>query len=643
MSLDELNNEIYNHKQQDLAGHTHEGNKYSPTVEDPLKNPFLSEDKSWGNSQKGLSLSQKKKLKIFLYIVLAVAFLIGATAFIKWWNKNAFHQDRVSIWFEGPTTADSTKQMKYFIHYKNDNRASLKKAEIKLNHSENFQPTDNINLKYISPSSSLIFLGDIPAKSEKVVEVNGIFYAPKDTPVYLRGSINFIPSNSKDGKILSMENQMGVTISSSPVLLDLTAPLQATSGNSVEYVIDYKNLDERRLDGIQIDVDFPPGFQIVSSMPLKSQDSKWMIGNLEAGQGGQIRITGKLIGEADENKNINVEIGHIGTNGKMAIYNKSERDTRIVTPVFYVTQTLENNETGIINAGDVLKYTIRYQNTGTLGLRDSIVTAEINGSILDFSKIETNGGSFDDKTKTIIWKASDVANLANLEPKASGSVNFSIPVKNIIAVSGENDKNFIVKTIAKIDSPDIQTPIDENKIISTNDLELRLASKTIFDVKGFYNDDIIKNTGPLPMKIGNETTFTLHWNISTVSNDLENVKIVSSLPSGIKWTGKIFPDTEKISYDQRTNVLIWEAGNIKAGTGIINTPRKVSFQVSTTPQINQAGAVITLLNKSVFSAKDTFVGKEINLEASQKTTQLTEDSSVGYEGGKVSNSVQTGL
>ena len=189
--------------------------------------------------------------------------------------------------------------------------------------------------------------------------------------------------------------------------------------------------------------------------------------------------------------------------------------------------------------------------------------------------------------------------------------------------------------VAKIDSPDIPTPINSNKIISSNTIALKLASKIIFDVKGFYNDSLIKNTGPMPLQVGKETTFTLHWSLSSISNDIDNAKIISSIPSGVIWKGVMNPQSEDIIFNERTNQIVWNIGKIPAGTGIINAPRAVAFQVAVIPQINQVGGVVSILNTPIFSGYDSFVFRDVNMQGSKKDSFLIEDPAVFSTEGKV--------
>ena len=104
----------------------------------------------------------------------------------------------------------------------------------------------------------------------------------------------------------------------------------------------------------------------------------------------------------------------------------------------------------------------------------------------------------------------------------------------------------------------------------------------------------------------------------------------------MRWVGQLYPANENVTYDSRTNQVIWNAGSVPAGTGVTSTPRQVEFQVGITPQINQAGQILVLTNKADFSAVDNFVSKNVSLSAPQKDTQLYEDPSVGTLNAKVS-------
>ena len=258
MSLEDLNRELYKNDSKVISARKREASEYdlvSSAVEQPKSNPFFQEE-MWQKEKKEIAALRRKKILITVGAVLLTLSLIGgAVYFYQWWQKNAFHQDRVEVYFEGPTEADSMQQTKYVIHYKNNNRVSLKNAELELTYSENFQPVDNTNLKIFSPSSGKIFVGDIRPMSEGSVELKGIFYAPEDYPLFLKTTFNFMPSNGSE--TLSMDSQINIKITAAPIALDLSVPKQAANGDQVEYLIKYRNLDIRSIGDLRIKIDFP--------------------------------------------------------------------------------------------------------------------------------------------------------------------------------------------------------------------------------------------------------------------------------------------------------------------------------------------------------------------------------------------------
>lgn len=635
MALEDLNKQLYDPNSQEIADRVHSSDKFDPAVAAAAPNPFETEEQ-WGRYQKKMDAAKKRKVWLIAGIVIAVVLMVGGAVFYRIMKSKAFFEERVALSFQGPKEADSTQPVRYKIVYRNDNRVTLKNVEIILNYPENFQPAgDNVNLKILNSMSSKFTLeGDIKAGSEGSVDLNGVFYAPKDFPVYLRATMKYIPANGSQE--FELKDQYSVNIASSPVALDVIASDTVSDGDSVEYVIDYKNPDVRALKDIKIKVEYPDGFNFAEAQPAPSEnDSVWLVGVLDSQQGGKITIRGIQHGLKDESKLLKVSLGSIGKDNNLIVFSQKEQNIKITTPVLSITQALQGVQSNNVNAGDNLIYVVKYQNNGDIGLRDAIINVEIKSPVLDFARLKAEQGFFDAEKGIITWKAADVPGLANIEPRATGEVRFSVPVKDKIGVQTEKDKNFTINSIAKIDSPDIPTPINSNKVIGSNKLALKLNSKVLFETLGFYKDANIQNVGPIPPTVGIGTSYVLHLTIASISNDLADAKVVSSLPAGIEWVGKTYPEGEKIAYNTRTKELVWNVGEVKAGTGALVPKREVSFQVGIKPQVNQIGQYFKLLNKATLTAKDAFTGRDINMVNPEKDSQLREDPSINGNGYKI--------
>lgn len=629
MSLEELNKNLYD-PDSEIEKRKRPADSFDFNVpsQDENDRKKFQERGVWIEEKKGLNPYQKKALKRGLWIAGGIVILALVTIAAVAIRRSAFSEKRVTVSIEGPANIDSTQNVQYVIHCKNDNRLGLKNATIALNYSENFQPETATNLQILSGSSSKIHLGDFKPHSEKTVELKGKFYAPQDYLVYLHAALEYSPSGFSS--VFQAQTQLGVSVKTSPIFLEITAPLETASNNNVEYLLNYRNLSSRHFSGARVKAEYPEGFEFSSADPLPSEgDNFWYLGDLAPNQAGEIKIRGIIEGSSEEGKFFKAYIGSTSNDGKFVIYTQGEKITKMVISPLAISQSVNGLKSSSVNAGETLNYVLQYKNTGNVGLRDAIITLEIGSSALDFSKMKLESGSYNSTKHMITWKASDLAELANLAPGAGGEIRFSIPVLERIPVKTKNDKNFVIVTRAKIDSLDVPTPVGSNKIMASDTLELKLNSRVILETFGYHRNLEIQNFGTLPPRVGKEISYVFKWKITNVSNDISGARVVSSLPSGVKWTGKIYPAGENITYKERSNEIVWEIGKLENAAGVLDPKREVSFQVSIIPQINQAGREAPLLNNSVFTAQDLFTEEEIKVEAESKTTSLPEDPTVG--------------
>ncbi len=627
MSLNEIQNELYK-KESDTEMFQHEKSEF-----DEKSMVFTSPDKTaapkdeWVEKEEIIERGDRKIIKkgaiILGGLLLVIALVVG---FYK--IKQAFFSsDRLALTLSGPTEIKSGNLSVYTINYKNANRADLKNVSLRMSFPEDFKPEGNADFKPEGTVSGTFSLGDIKGNSEGSVVFNGRAYSPKGNLIKIKAELSYTPSTVSSVFVAS--DQLSVNVISTPVTLEVMAPQNISNQDEVNYVISYKNEGQENLENIRVRIDYPTQFVFTSSDPRSSEGNNiWYVGSLPAGQGGKITVAGKLSGNRDEIKLAKITVG-ANSNGEFVSYNEAEAKTKIVSSPLAITQTVNGLSDLNANAGDKLQFEINYKNEGTLGLRDVNVSEHLDSTVLDYATLDIAGGVYDASSKTITWKASDYKELKNLTPGQSGVIKFSIGVKEVIPIANANDKNFIISSMAKIDSPDIPTPISMNKIISGNKMDIKLNSKLVLDVKGYYNDAGIPNSGPIPPKVSTETTYTIHFIVSNVSNDIEGAKVEAVLPTSVTMTGKIFPEGSPLVYNERTNSIVWTIGSLAAGTGIASSAKEVSFQVKINPSLNQAGNEAPLLNESVFSARDLFTGENISARVAGKSTHLSEDSSLG--------------
>jgi hypothetical protein len=626
MSLCEIKNKLYkreNDEKLSELGRTGFDPRFAPM--DIAKKSFSKED-AWIAEAEQSRLAKRKIWKTgFIIAGGLVLFILLLWGFFKF-RQTAFSQDRVGVSISGSQEVMSGKSLTYEIKYKNNNRATLKGAVLKVGFPKNFIPENNPGFSPEGISSSVLSLGDIAGKKEGVVEFKGKVFSPKGALIYLKAEINYTPS-SLNGQFIA-QNQLSVSVQSSPVKLEISAPQNLANDDAIDYQINYQNDGEKEIAGMKIKMEYPEGFVFSKADPLNSEGNNfWHIGTLAPGQNGKIVISGKLSGVRNYTRTAKAYIGVIDE-GDFVIYDEENISTQIIGSPLIIRQAVNGQDSLNVNLGELLRFEIKFRNDGEIGLRDVIVTEKLEGDALDYASLKLEkGGAFDSNSRIITWKASDFSELEKLDPGQEGSIKFYVKVKNSLPIEKNSDKNFIISSIAKIDSRDVPTPIEANKIISGNRMDAKVNSKVTLETVGYYYDSIIENSGPIPPEVGKETTYAIHWKVSNALNDLSDAKIEAVIPTGATVTEIKNPADAALHYtfNERTNNLVWEIGNIEAGTGLLNSPREVVFQVKIKPSPNQINLPVELLDETIFSAKDLFTGEEIKFSGNKKTTNLKED------------------
>lgn len=625
MSLQDLNEELHKRESEarpDLRSHT-----FDPaSASDDSRIAFRDRSEWDGVDTRSFRERHREVIRIGSIVVgvVAVIAFTGFT-FLKV-QQMAFGDEKVIVKIDGPSEVGGSESSQFTVSYANANRADLEDADLILSYPENFRPDAMTNLT-VNGSSGTIHVGTIAGHSQSKVEVRGKFYGSKGALMYLKAVLRYKPE--KIGSVFRAETQKGITVRSSSLRLEMDAPLEVSSGGVVEYRLDYTNASDVTLSNLRLKTEYPSGFHFTGSDPKVSEgDSVWYVGNLAPGQSGHVRITGTLDGSRNEAKIFKVHLGIPQGNGDLLSYSDGEKLTRMVASPLSIAQTVNGLTTLNANPGDTLQYLIQYQNDGEIGLRDTIITIDIQSVALDFSRLILTKGAYDASRKIITWKASDFPELANLAPGKGGEIRFSVPVLGSIPVGSETDKNFVIRSVAKIDSPDIPNPIGANKIIGSNTMDVKVNSKISVQARAFYQDGRIPNSGPIPPKVGSETTYTIHWNAFNTTNNVDQAVVTADLPTGVKWKGKVDPISEDLVYDERTNRVTWNLGSMANDIGGLKPVREVVFQVGITPQVNQVGNDAALLGESMFTAHDLFTDESLSVHGAQKTTSIPEDTTL---------------
>ena len=256
---------------------------------------------------------------------------------------------------------------------------------------------------------------------------------------------------------------------------------------------------------------------------------------------------------------------------------------------------------------------------------------------MDFAELNliSSGGSFDGENQTITWNAGNLPVLEYLGPRQEGQIDFSIMVQNPLPSRNYTDKNFTVNNKIIIDSLSVPLSLRDIQFAGQSESIVKIASSLFLRAQGYYSDELIPNSGPIPPKVGQTTTYTVKWNLTNAGNDLSNVRVEAHLPPHARWLNNFKPFGANLKYNSQTGKLVWEVGDLSASTGTLSPVAQVAFQISITPSLAHLGSIVELIGQSQVTAWDDFAGIELTVVDKVIETRLLDDPTIGYFDGTV--------
>lgn len=583
-------------------------------ISNPQNPPELSQP-SLPQAVRFFSPKQKKILMISGVVFLAVLVLSG-TLFYFW--LTSFKKSLIDFSISGPDQVSSGESGIFTISYWNNTNQILQDAHLAIRYPQDAIVNGNKTIQNID-------LGNIGIGGGGKQEVAAIFIGPDKSIQKIEAILNYKPQNTSS----AFENQTTkeVAINGSALSADFKMPETVLPNARNIFNIHYKNNTDRVFQNVSIEMIYPNDFNFVSADKTPAKDNNtWNLGDLNPNEEGDIMIVGIL--KNTKSNNFELAIG-IVENGKFYKINKSSSQIELTALPLKMEISVNGQQNLLVNAGDYLQFKIHYENNANIALSDVVLKAKLDGLMYNFSGLKT-GGYFNGLDNTITWNAGNLPDLKSLPPNSSGDVEFQINVKPRHIIRTFRDKNFLLQVSAEMETPTVPSSLAVKSLSVTSDMAIKVNTKAELKTKGYYFDSVIKNSGPLPPKVNQTTTYTIHWQVTNFSNDLDNVLVKAVLPEGVSWLNKKAGDgAPTLEYNNRTSELVWNMGKVAAGTGVLTDAYEVIFQVGLTPAVNKADTVVSILSESTLTGKDAFTGTDILTTAPVLKTDLPDDSGVG--------------
>jgi hypothetical protein len=522
-----------------------------------------------GEDNKNIFKNKKAILgAVFLVLVVALALFY----FMRDQGKQSFDQTKVKISIEAPNDIASGEDVVFDIKYENNANVNLTNARISL-----FIPEEFIFIssdKEVKEEEAVLTwnLGNITSGSSMNIKLFGKIIGELDQEYYFDLKISYTPENFNYEFESNNENSSAIVkIASVPFELFVQSPAQIINGDAVEYVIDYKNTSNHSFRYVNINLELPDEFiyESADTEPSKKEEKflSWSIENLASNAGGKFILKGKIQAIEQGEKEMKISINASENDERTFEYIKKRAIVKVEEIPVIIRQLINGAEEYFAEKGEELEYTIKFKNISESELRGLVINSSLEGKV-DFDSIQVDNGSYDKKTNKIIWSGFNVPKLASFASEEEGEVSFKVKIKDYIEIKKPNEKNFIIKNTVIVSSFNSDSESDNiEKIIASNESNVKLGASLFVKAKGFFNDDgRIKNEGEIPPAVGKKTEYLIHWNLSSLFNDLNNTRIISILPEGVDWTGNYITSDGKISLGENEKNGAFAPISVDVGT-----------------------------------------------------------------------------
>jgi len=544
----------------------------------------------------------RNRLILAIIILAALVGLIGA-----WWQSRVFSKEALQLEILSSREVEFFEEVEYTVKYKNNGPVRLEEPRLIFEYPKQAVVPDN------RPLWQEIILQDIYPGEERVVSFKARLLGREGENITAKASLSYQPKNLTAR--YESETTFTTIIKSVPITFEFDLPSRIESARNFTFRINYfSNLDYPLTD-LRIQTEYPSGFEFIESNPKSLERDEWLIPVLNKGQGGRIEITGKISGQISDARIFEAKLG-VFKEGEFILLKEVKKGLEIVEPSIYLRQEINKNPQYIARPGDWLHYEIYIKNIGDDVLNNLFMVSQLEGDAFNFQTLRSDLGQTEAGSNSVIFDWRNVSSLEYLLPMEETKVGFWVRVKD--------------------DLGPVERPILRNKVLISQVREefvTRISSKIEVAQKGFFQDEVFGNRGPIPPQVGENTTYTIVWQVKNYYSLARDVKVKAILPQGVQLTGKIFPETEalKFAFDSQSREIVWLVGDLEKGSGVFTPTKNIAFQVSFTPNEFQRGQTPNIINAATVTGEDSWTDRILEATSPAINTSLPDDESITEE------------
>lgn len=601
---------------------------YSPNTQFQIRsrqklNRQIGEDvpKGWGMEEGDnfASSLEKKGLSVFAKMtIFAFVFFLGAVgfAFYKFsGNNQLISAKNVEVSVIGPVAIGGGEELSLDIIIENRHNFPINTVDLVIEYPEGTKRSDDLKTDLQRVREGM---GDIPANSivKKTYTVALFGEEGENKEIDVRAEYRVPNSNA----IFESKKNFSLALQSSPVRLVVDAVKETTSGQELEFDVTVSSNSNSDLSDVVIHVDYPFGFSFADSTirPSEGNDT-WIFEKMTPQESKNFKVRGVLSGQNNEERVFKWSSGLADV-----VFSTIPKSITLMRPFLALDISIDGDfEIDLVRQGaNQINGRLTYTNNTGASISDAEITLKLDGEVLEDSSVVVPGGFFNSSDNTIAWNKTTNPDLfSEIAINKTDTLSFNFKTKTLATRQAvyKNPEIILNATIKGKRLSEDEVPEDIEVQAAKR---IKIVSDVVLSALTSYKSDSFTNSGPIPPKVEQETTYTINLNLTNSSNLIERGKLKATLPPYVRWLNNFSPSSEKISFEPNSRTIEWDLGDIKEHAGFIDPSRTVSIQIGFTPSTSQLGEAPALLLNPMFTGYDTFTKTEVELAVEKPTTEL---------------------
>ncbi len=598
-------------------------------IEDSLEQIY-QDDKGNRVDVKRMQILKKRGIIFWFFSFIFIVSAIGILGYAgyKFYINSGTDTTTIDFYVESKSEITAGEEFFYTIHCKNTSGMDLLLPRVEVIFPKNFVMLES-EPKNQSDNKGIWDLPSLPSHSENIIKIKGVMIAPEGTTGSLFANISYTPQNfssefKKDASAMTLVKDIGMDISVDYIA---TALLKEKG----EINLNFRAKEDNFIKSFVVGVEGPDNFELrdrdvktedkTIALFEKQSDRKWLIKEVPAEEK-TLPIDFIFLNKTDDTATVTVYFEkEAAVNGeKLRFYEKTLNFEVMKSDLNIALIINGSREDQGINFGDTLNYSIVYNNKGETDMKDVIIMAVLNGSFLDWTTLDEKNGA-QEKGNSLTWTKNEMPVLEFVGKHQEGTIDFSIKALDIAKV--DPGQNYEIKSYAQFfvgaTANGTSTNTDNKSNTITNKINSDL--KLVEQVRYFNEDNITVGNGPLPLKVGEKTSFKVYWSLTNNLHELTDASVEVSLPAYVAYDEKSRTNVGFVSYDSANHKVVWNVGRLP----LTVFRADAEFNIAVTPTADDVNKIVVLKPGSKVSAMDAETKNKIDKITDVKTSKLEDD------------------